>query len=121
MSKSNSYVIEGRVIQIDPVKVISDKFSKQTFVLVTEPGRYEQEIQIEASGAAIELLAPIRVDDDVKVECNLRGRRWNGPNGTKWFLELRAWKIERVGKPAGEVADRPTVSETTGDNSDLPF
>ncbi len=120
---SNSYAITGRVLVVEATKQVTEKFSKRCFVVETESGtKYPQEIQIEATGAQCSLLDPIKVGDEVKVECNLRGRKWDGPNGTKWFIELRAWKIDVVG--AGAAPSRMDQMPGFGDgnaDSDLPF
>ncbi len=119
---STSTTVSGRVLQINPTKVVTEKFSKRELILLVDPGKYEQEILIEAAGAQIEMLDALRVDDEVKAECNLRGRRWDGPNGTKWFLELRLWKIETTKHAgAGGGGNRETRMPAAGTDDDIPF
>jgi hypothetical protein len=70
--------------------------------------------------------------DEIKVQFNLRGREWNGPQGIKYFNTLEAWRIEKVGAgqssaPAQNNAGMqentaaPVFNSSISDNDDLPF
>jgi hypothetical protein len=70
--------------------------------------------------------------DEIKVQFNLRGREWNGPQGIKYFNTLEAWRIEKVAAgqssaPAQSNAGMqentaaPVFNSSISDNDDLPF
>ena len=101
--------ITGIIKVINDTVQVSDKFAKREFVVVTfEP--YPQEIIMQATQDKCSMLDSYKVGDNVKCNCNLRGRMWTSPQGDdKYFLSLECWKIE---KGEGE--------QPTSDDDDLP-
>lgn len=84
------------------------------------------------------VLDQFKVGDELKVQLNLRGREWNGPQGVKYFNTLEAWRIEKVGAgsapaasnstsapaastPAASTPSSPAFHSSLADNDDLPF
>lgn len=75
--------------------------------------------------------------EEIKVQFNLRGREWNGPQGVKYFNTLEAWRIERMqgggsassaGQNTAQASNNtvnnssaPVFTSNPGDNDDLPF
>ena len=75
--------------------------------------------------------------EEIKVQFNLRGREWNGPQGIKYFNTLEAWRIEKVSggnssAPSSQNSNQatnntintssaPVFTGNVGDNDDLPF
>ena len=69
----------------------------------------------------------------LKIQFNLRGREWNGPQGIKYFNTLEAWRIEKgtgggLSTPAQntqsnnvENTSSPVFTSNVNDNDDLPF
>lgn len=125
--------IHGKIEVINDTQKISDKFSKREFVLTTEAStQYPQSISMEFTQDKCDLLNLYQVGQDVSVDFNLRGRKWEGPQGVKYFNTIQAWKIEAVNgttKP-GPVSKVPEVTaeevnsivnNSVGDNEDLPF
>lgn len=124
-----SFEITGNLKLKQDTQVVSEKFSKREFVLTTDQAtQYPQFISLQLTQDKCNLLDNINVGEEIKVSFNLRGREWNGPQGTKFFNSLEAWRIERVtgqSQPSApsqssapmanpEVADAPQVD-------DLPF
>ncbi len=117
---------------------VSDKFQKREFVLTTEANTpYPQHVQFQVTQDKCSVLDSYNVGEEVKIQFNLRGREWNGPEGVKYFNTLEAWKIERAGaaqsssKPAAQtstpstaqsstVSSAPIVSSPSAED-DLPF
>lgn len=122
---------------------VSDKFSKREFVLTTEASTpYPQHVSFQLTQDKCAILDTLKEGEEVKVLFNLRGREWNGPDGTKYFNTLEAWRIERAAggtaaapaKASTNVAAAPAKAATTtaapeapvfhssiDDNEDLPF
>src|SRR4051812_40340929 len=116
---------------------ISEKFQKREFVLSTELSTpYPQHVSFQLTQDKCNLLDQYNVGDELKIQFNLRGREWNGPQGIKYFNTLEAWRIEKVS--AGATASStpaanqnsnkiennnssPVFTSSVGDNDDLPF
>ncbi len=92
-------------IKFDTNKV-SEKFQKRDFVLTTDfDTPYPQHVQFQLSQDKCSQLDTLQVGDMVKVDFNLRGREWNGPQGTKFFNTLDAWRTQLV---PGSMRAEPT-------------
>lgn len=112
---------------------VSDRFSKREFVLTTEASTpYPQQVSFQLTQDKCSLLDQYNVGDEMKIQFNLRGREWNGPQGIKYFNTLEAWRIEKVsgGAPAQntqssnsnvESNPSPVFTSNINDNDDLPF
>jgi hypothetical protein len=88
--------IKGRIQLINDTVVVSDKFKKRTFVVVTDE-TYPQEIEMQMTQDKCDLLDAFGVDNNVSVSINLRGRAWTNPQGeTKYFNTVEAWKVDKV-------------------------
>src|ERR1700741_342803 len=119
-------------VKFDTQKV-SDKFSKREFVLSTDLSTpYPQHVQFQITQDKCSMLDQFNPGDELKVQFNLRGREWNGPQGIKYFNTLEAWRIERIGDgqssaPANNYSNTqqnnsaPTFNSSMSDNDDLPF
>ncbi len=115
---------------------VSDRFQKREFVLTTEANTpYPQHVSFQVTQDKCTLLDGFKEGEELKVQFNLRGREWNGPQGIKYFNTLEAWRLERVqgGAPSGGGAPQassnnmgssssaPVFTGNTDDNDDLPF
>jgi single-strand DNA-binding protein len=118
---------------------VSEKFQKREFVLTTEANTpYPQHISFQVTQDKCTVLDQFNEGDEVKVQFNLRGREWNGPQGIKYFNTLEAWRIERAqagsttAQPGSNTnqapsnnsmnsSSAPVFTGNTGDNDDLPF
>jgi Domain of unknown function (DUF3127) len=119
-------------VKFDTQKV-SDRFSKREFVLTTEAtSPYPQQVSFQLTQDKCSLLDQYNVGDEIKIQFNLRGREWNGPQGIKYFNTLEAWRMEKVsgGAPAQnaqssnnnvESNPSPVFTSNINDNDDLPF
>ncbi len=121
-------------VKFDTQKV-SEKFQKRDFVLTTDMSTpYPQQVSFQVTQDKCTMLDTYNEGDEIKVQFNLRGREWNGPQGIKFFNTLEAWRIEKVA--AGSSSSTPAASSNNGmqentsapvfnssvaDNDDLPF
>lgn len=127
-------VIGTLKVKFDTQKV-SDRFQKREFVLTTEANTpYPQHVSFQVTQDKCSLLDQFSEGDDLKIQFNLRGREWNGPQGIKYFNTLEAWRIERMqggnSQPAASSQQSsagtgsttaPVFSSNSNDNDDLPF
>ena len=66
------------------------------------------------------MLDQYNIGDELKVQFNLRGREWNGPQGIKYFNTLEVWRIEKVKESTATVAE-VKADVVSNDNDPLPF
>ena len=118
-------------VKFDTQKV-SDRFSKREFVLTTEAtSPYPQHVSFQLTQDKCNLLDQYNVGDEMKIQFNLRGREWNGPQGIKYFNTLEAWRIEKMNGGASNQNSQaqsnnsetasPVFTSNISDNDDLPF
>ena len=118
---------------------VSDRFQKREFVLTTEANTpYPQHVSFQVTQDKCTMLDQFGDGEEIKVQFNLRGREWNGPQGIKYFNTLEAWRIERVSGSntgsqqnqntnqgantnMGNTTSAPVFTSNPGDNDDLPF
>jgi len=112
---------------------VSDKFQKRDFVLTTDLSTpYPQYVSFQVTQDKCSILDSYNPGDEIKVQFNLRGREWNGPQGIKFFNTLEAWRIEKVGagqsaSPAQnnssiqESTSAPVFNSSISEADDLPF
>ena len=100
--------IKGAIKLINPVKVISDKFSVREFVITTAD-KYPQEVIFQTVNDKMDIIAPYGQGQEVTVSFNVRGREYNG----KYYNTLDAYKVQ------GEVTS--PVNEPMPMDDDLPF
>ena len=112
---------------------VSEKFQKRDFVLATDLSTpYPQFVSFQVTQDKCNMLDSFNQGDEIKVQFNLRGREWNGPQGIKYFNTLEAWRIEKVaaGQSAAptqgnsgmqENTSTPVFNSSISDNDDLPF
>jgi hypothetical protein len=100
--------IKGAIKLINPIKVISDKFSVREFVVTTPDEKYPQDILFQTVNDKMAVLESLGVGQQVEVSYNVRGREFNG----RYYNTLDAWKVQVIGQAA----------QTTNNNDDdLPF
>ena len=89
--------VAGKLVVINATQVVSEKFSKRTFVIETAD-QYPQQIEFQLTQDKCDYLDAYKVGEQVNVSLNIRGRAWTNPQGeVKYFNTLEAWKIEKVG------------------------
>jgi hypothetical protein len=114
---------------------VSDRFQKREFVLTTEANTpYPQHVSFQVTQDKCTLLDQFNPGEELRVQFNLRGREWNGPQGVKYFNTLEAWRIERVTGNSNQSTQSTNQNQSTSgssaspvftgnvdDNDDLPF
>ena len=113
-------------------QIVSEKFSKREFVLTTDAtSQYPQHVSMQLTNDKCELLDGVPEGTELKVQINIKGREWNGPQGIKYFNTLEAWRIEGVSQfpnkptPNVQAENHAYVTQSplgqVSDNDDLPF
>ena len=92
-----SYTIQGKITEIKDEQIITPSFKKREFVVTTNE-QYPQDVLLEFTQDKCYELNKANIGQEVKVEFNLRGRKWVNPDGeSKYFNTLQAWRIGSVG------------------------
>jgi hypothetical protein len=102
--------IKGAIKLINPIKVISDKFSVREFVVTTPDAKYPQDILFQTVNDRMDVLESLGVGQQVEVSYNVRGREFNG----RYYNTLDAWKVQVIG---GQTVETTNNDEDLG----LPF
>jgi len=116
---------------------VSEKFQKREFVLTTEANTpYPQYVSFQITQDKCTLLDQFNEGDELRIQFNLRGREWNGPQGIKYFNTLEAWRLEKTQGGNNQTqatqqsnqsnntinnASAPVFTGNVSDNDDLPF
>jgi len=120
--------IKGKVHEVGATQQVSETFKKRDLIIeYAENPTYPEYIRFEALQDKTALLDSFKAGDEVEVFFNLRGRPWTDKSGkTSYFNSLVVWRINAVaanapaqGAPA--YAAPVDVSNTPGDDDDLPF
>lgn len=107
--------LTGTIIEVFPVQQVSEKFSKQAFVLKVEDDKYSQEILLEVPQAKVNLTGV--KGKKATVQINIRGRRYEKNGDIKWFNSIEAWKVETEKEES--APSQPELPEE--EISELPF
>ena len=121
--------IQAKIIEIFETVEVSDRFRKREFVVeYAESAQYPEFLKFEVIQEKCELMDHFNIGDEVEVSFNLKGRKWNSPQGeVKYFNSLQAWKLLAVGKEATVAPQNSNTAALispnttpTPENSDLP-
>ena len=120
--------ISGKIIEIFDTQQIKETFKKREFVLeYAENPTYPEFLKFDVIQDKCAILDDFKAGDEVKVQFNLKGRKWTDPQGNdKYFNTLQAWKIDN-NSPQGandappEHGEEPDwMTEDEKDGGDLP-
>ena len=75
-----SYTIQGKITEIKDEQIITPSFKKREFVVTTNE-QYPQDVLLEFTQDKCDELNKANIGQEVKVEFNLRGRKWVNPDG----------------------------------------
>jgi hypothetical protein len=101
---SDTYQVSGEIIEIYDVKIISDNFKKREFILKHAPNpEYPDFLKLEVVQNKTDLLDKYKVGDNVVVDLNLKGKRWEKGKESGYFNSLQAWRIQ----PASQEDNEP--------------
>jgi hypothetical protein len=88
----------GKLREVMETKSVSEFKSREIVVTIDADSRFPQHITLQLTKDKTSLpdTLGLNLGDEVKVQYNLRGREWNGPQGVRYFNTLEAWRIEKV-------------------------
>lgn len=124
--------IIGKVHEIGEVQQVTDTFKKRELVIqYAENPQFVEYIKFEATQDRVNIFDNLKLNEDVAVSFNLRGRPWTNKDGTTmYFNSLVAWRVNKVAntgeqsaahQSAPPMAPPVDISSDPGDDDDLPF
>ncbi|MBT4287836.1 MAG: DUF3127 domain-containing protein [Deltaproteobacteria bacterium] len=129
--------IKGKLVEIFDEQQVTGSFKKREFVVeFAENPQYPEFIKFELIQDKCGLLNSYQVDQEIEIHFNLKGRKWNDPNGgVKYFNTLQAWRLTTPGQKVtqnngpgqAEVQTQATTSNEppawldNADDEDVPF
>ena len=127
-----TYDYTGVVEVIGETKAFgTNGFTKRELVVgndVDSQNKYPNPVLFTFKKDRCALVDSVKKGDRVKVQFTIDGRRWDGPNGTRYFTDLTGWKIDVLNAdgtatepvPVPQPAEAPADVDA-GDPDDLPF
>ena len=101
---SDTFQVSGEIIEIYDVKFISDNFKKREFILKHAPNpEYPDFLKLEVVQNKTDLLDKYKVGQEVVVDLNLKGKKWEKGTESGYFNSLQAWRIQ----PASQADKEP--------------
>lgn len=122
-----SFEIEGKLSVKYPVQEVSAKFKKQEFVIEVENERnpdWNDFVKFQLTQDRCGSVDAMEIGENIKVNFNIRGRKWEKDGQVNYFSNLEAWRVEKMQAAAGmsaPAAPAPSVNDVPAENDDLPF
>lgn len=126
--------LQGILVQKGQTQNISDNFKKREFAIETsEQGAngatFTSYAVFQLMQDKCTVLDGYNVGDSIKVSFNIKGNKSEKDGVTRYFNNLSAWKIEKLGASQPSYSQpstpAPTPSQSTtspfGNEGDLPF
>jgi len=120
----------GVVEDILPVQTFASGFTKRDVIVGNDVGstsKYPNPVKFTFKKDNCSLLDGVQKNQRVKVHFVVDGRRWDGPKGTQYFVDLTALKIEVLNadgsstEPVPAPAEPSDIPADAGDVDDMPF
>jgi len=123
-----AFELSGKVIEKYETTQVTDSFRKREFVVEKEEmvgsNVFTDLIKFQLTQDRCNLLDDVNIGDQVKVNFNIRGRKWEKEGKVNYFTNLEAWRIENVAGISGnDFVDQPNENMVVDEesNDDLPF
>lgn len=125
-----SFEILGKLIEKYNTIQVNDRFKKREFVIErTESNggmEFTDHIKFQLTQDRCNLVENIGLNDEIKVNFNIRGNKWEKDGKVNYFTNLDAWRIEKVANTASDQNFPPPPSlddlpPANDEPDDLPF
>ncbi len=125
-----SFELAGKLIEKFDVNQVSDSFRKREFVVEKTDNQggmeFTDHIKFQLTQDRCNLLDNLKLQDEIKVSFNIKGRRWVKDNNVSYFTNLEAWRIEKIAESPEEPPPPPAFpadedAPPSVEFDDLPF
>ncbi len=120
-----AFELTGKVIDIQPVQQVSEKFRKREFVIEKQENSstaiFVDYVKFQLVQDKCDLINDSFMNTEVKVSFNIKGNKWERDGKVNYFTNLDAWRIEKVDQAAATPHSAPSTPNTiSNDTNDLP-
>lgn len=116
---------KGTIVAIGTVQTFGSGFTKLDLIVdVSDNANFPAPVPFTFKKDKTALVKDFQAGEQVEVDYLLGGRKWAGPNGTRYFVDLTGWAIRHIGEtpqnsPAGASATVQAGKDTP--DEELPF
>ena len=110
--------VTGKLFKVLPEVTGEGKngtWRKQEFVLETLDSMYPKKICMEVWGDKLQILAGYSEGDIIKASIEVESREYQ----TKWYTNVKAWKLERDGASSSSANTASNTSNNTRSNAQI--
>lgn len=119
----------GVVEEVFPAQTFPSGFTKREVIVgndVDSPSKYPNPVKFSFKKDNCSLLDGIQKGQRVKVHFAIDGRRWEGPKGVQYFVDLTGIKLDVLNADGSSTEPVPAPAEPdfagdAGDLDDMPF
>ncbi len=116
------FELTGKLVEKFATQQMNDNFRKRDFVIEVSSSfggnQFNDFIKFQLTQDRCSLLDAYEINDFLKINFNIKGRRWEKDGNISYFNSLDAWRIEKIDdfnlKPFDDNLIIP-------DESDVPF
>lgn len=103
------FMVAGKVAEIGEVETFASGFTKRRVVVETSPDaeKYTNPVELTLKKEECDKADSLHVGDSIEAEGFVEGRKWEGPKGVRFFIDLHAKSIIVTGK-----AELPTTAKS---------
>jgi hypothetical protein len=124
-----NFELSGKLIEKYETVKVSETFKKREFVIEHIDNSSGKEfidlIKFQLTRERCSLIDRFEKGEEIKVSFNIRGKRWIKDERVSYFINLEAWKIEKIASHSEEPPPPPPMMEEeapqTEEPDDLPF
>lgn len=98
--------------------------SRKMWITTDKDTQYPQTVEVECGGAKANLFDNLKQGQDVTLDINLRGRKWEKDGKTSVFNSLSVWKVTASNTPQQQYAtdsNSAGMVNTPESEENLPF
>ena len=119
----------GVVEEVHEIQKFDSGFTKREVIIgndVDSPSKYPNPVKFTFKKDNCSLLDGIKKGQRAKIRFAIDGRRWEGPRGVQFFVDLTGLKIEVLNADGSSTEPVPAPAEPdfpadAGDVDDMPF
>ena len=116
--------VTGKIKKINETKTFGASGFKKRELVITTNEQYPQVLLLEFVQDKCAILDKYKVEDNVTVSINLRGREWeNDKKEIIYFNTIQGWRIEKIESSEQSTQQFQEVGDDLKENEpdDLPF
>lgn len=121
MASKHTFQLSGELLEVGPVQTFGSKgFQKRRLVIETssDPDKWTNPVAVSLTKDRVSMGDSLKVGQTLSVEGYVDGRRWDGPKGTQFFVDLVAGSVMVQGEQVVTPTDSAQASQ--GDLDSLP-